>query len=191
MQKFALGLGLTLCFSLLPFSSNLHAQGAEPGYMSEPLELALPIFNASFTLNENGETIVFDGLTVERYAPDGTSLELYGTLPGFGFPSFVVVSNNRRYGLVGESSNGVVYALDLRLGTLTAIDTLTFNYDAAIGDDGIGYVSAAATGISGVNGIYRIDTEGTNMFELIATVPGFSGPVALPARSPRVYPPTT
>ncbi len=137
------------------------------------------IFNASYTLGSSGETILFDGTTVERFAPDGTSLQVYGTLPGFAFPSFVTLSENRNFGLVGENSTGGIFSLDIAAGSLTPIGTLDFNYAATITRDGVAYISAASTGSPDLNDIYRVDLAGAGAFELIAQVPGFSGPVAL------------
>ena len=181
MFKYALGLCLTLCFSTSSFLAPVHAQAASPGFSTEPLSYAPPIFSANYTLNASGEAIVFDGLTVERFAADGTSLQLYGSLPAFGFPSFVVLSENQQYGLLGESSNGEIYSLDLALGTITLLGTLSFNYDAVIDRDGIAYISAAGTAPFGFNGLYRIDLAGAGTFEQVAQVPGFSGPLALEA----------
>ena len=174
MYKFALGLCLSAVLSSLAFAGE-----TRPGFDTRSLDFAPPIFNATFTLNSTGETILFDGNTVERIAPDGTSLQTYGTLPGFGFPSFVTLSEDRNFGLVGENSTGVIYSLDLKAGTLTSIGTLAFNYGATIDRDGVAYISAAATASPDFNDIYRIDLAGAGIFELIAQVPGFSGPVAL------------
>lgn len=181
MFKNALGLCLTLCFATFSPFSAIHADGAAPGFATEPLAFAPPAFNATFTLNASGETIIFDGITVERIAADGTMLQLYGTLPAPTFPSFVVLSDDQQYGLIGESSNGEIYSIDLKLGTLTLLGTLDFNYDAVIDRDGFAYISAAGTVPFGSNGLYRIDLAGVGTFELIAQVPGFSGPVAVEA----------
>ena len=181
MFKNALGLCLTLCFASFSPMTTIFADGASPGFATEPLPYTPPIFNATFTLNASGETIVFDGNTVERVAADGTSLQVYGTIPALSFPSFAVLSEDHQYALVGESSQGEIYSIDLKLGTLTLLGSLEFNYDAVIDRDGFAYISAAGNVPFGSNGLYRIDLEGAGTFELVAQVPGFSGPVALEA----------
>jgi hypothetical protein len=168
---------LAALLAAAPFA--LPSQDApEPGFSLSlaPYPTASP-FAASTTLS-SGEFVIFDGLEVVQFAPDGTPLRTLGSLDEFVFPSFVLADPDERLVFVGESSNGHVYKLFLGLSSAPdLLTTLPFNYDAALlSSAGPLYLSAAACGLVCGNELWRVDL-GTGQATLVARVPGASGPI--------------
>jgi hypothetical protein len=142
--------------------------------------------SASVTLT-NGEFVVFDGLDVRRYDASGALLDTLATLPGFAFPSFLLLDADEQQLFVGESSNGDIYRIFTGFpSSLDLVVNLPFNFDAALAPDGILYVSAATCGFTCGNEIWRVDTQ-SGSADLVARVPGASGPVALDAEGGLLY----
>lgn len=152
------------------------------------------VFDAYATLS-NGDRIVFDGTNVDRYAADGTHLVHLGTLSAPVFASLVVLAPDESFALVGESSNGLLYTVDLGNGGFLPAGDLDFNYDAVFEDATHAIVSASSCVFCGFSDIYRLDVT-TGNATLLATVSGPSGPLALASdgtlyygRQPTVFPP--
>lgn len=167
------------CAALALLPSLALGQGASPGFQDAALAFSPPLFSASATLS-GGDVLVFDGVTVDRYDAAGLFQESYLTLPGFTFASFVAVSPDETFALVGESSNGELHRIDLVLGGSSLLATVAFNYDATIDPaGGVAWVSAASA-VPGSNDLVEVDL-GSGATAVKVTVPGFSGPVALEA----------
>lgn len=143
------------------------------------------VFDAYATL-PNSDRIVFDGTTVWREAEDGTFLQPLGTFPASVFASFVLPDPTSTFALVGESSNGEIYRVDLGGAGLTLLCDLDNNFDARFEDAGHVLVSAATCGWSCGNEIHRIDLS-TGATTMVATVSGPSGPLARAANGDLYY----
>ncbi|MFN0245095.1 MAG: hypothetical protein ACKVWV_19605 [Planctomycetota bacterium] len=143
------------------------------------------LFDA-YASRPNGERVVFDGFSITRTAHDGTLLATLGTLPGFVFTSFVAVDPTDTFALVGESSTGVIYKVDLAGGGVAPLADLDFNFDAAFEGANHVLVSAATCGFGCGNELYRVHTS-TGVATLIGTVTGPSGPLALAANGDLYY----
>lgn len=151
------------------------ADSEADGFLLRPL--AYPGQSATATL-PNGEIIAFDGWTVARHAFDGDLIQILATLPSFVFPSFAVLAPSGAYVLIGESSNGDVFRVDLTRGDVSLVTNLFFNFDAAFEDDDHVIVSAASCGFGCGNQLFRV-TVSTGATVLVADVAGSSGPVAV------------
>lgn len=147
-----------------------------PGYASHD-EHAVGVFDAYATL-PNQDRIVFDGNSVWREAEDGTFLQLLGTVSTPVYASFVLPDTTSTFALVGESSRGKIYRVDLGGAGLHVLTDLDFNFDARFEDAGHVLVSAAPCGFGCGNEIYRIDLS-NGATSLLASVSGPSGPLAL------------
>jgi len=141
--------------------------------------LAYPTSGSVATLS-NGDFVVFDGSTIDRYDASGAFQQNLVTLGGFVFSSFLIVDPSETFVVAGESSNQEIFKVDLATGTTTPLTTLTFNYDAQFESANTIVVSAAAGGFGAPNEIHRVDTD-TGATTLLATVPGPSGPVCVDA----------
>lgn len=166
----------------------------QPGFRRLPQTTAIGPFDAYATLS-NGDRIVFDGTDVDRYAADGTHIGNLGTVSGPVFASLVVLSPDESFALVGESSNGLLYTVDVANGGLVPAGDLDFNYDAVFEDATHAIVSASSCVFCGFSDLYRLDVS-TGNATLLATVSGPSGPLALAAdgtlyygRQPNAFPP--
>ncbi len=181
---------------LCSFASIPAAQDtAAPGFALAPAPFpGAPAFGATITL-ANGDLVIFDGLDAFQYAADGTLLHHLGSLPAFGFPSFVVADSDEDELYVGESSSGAIHRFFTGQHTNPdLVATLPFNYEAALFGSGL-FVSAATCGIGCGNEIWRVDLAGGPL-RLVARVPGSSGPLAFDGQgnlyygtSPATFPP--
>ena len=130
------------------------------------------------TLSDGGY-LSFDGQLFELYAADGTLVSTLGDLGSFSFPSFVAIAPDESFAVAGESSTDRIFRVDLVAQTVTPIASLKFNFDLAFDvDPGTAYVSAALGGFNMGNEIVRLDTA-TGTTEIVAHVPGPSGPLAI------------
>ncbi len=161
----------------LALSSPAAADGPAPGFSSNPLPFSPPVFGVSATF-DGGDVLTFDGEVMERVTVDGTRVQTYGTLASPVFASFAVIAPDESFAVVGESSTGVLYRIDLASGSVSPLTSLTSNYDAVIDASGSIYVSAGT--MPGMNDLFRVDST-TGDVDHVAQVPGFSGPVDLDA----------
>jgi len=177
----------TLVLALFPASGRaapVQGDTLSPGFAPHH-EHALGAFDALATL-PNSDRIVFDGTIVWREAEDGTFLQLLGTFSAPVFASFVLPDPTSTYALVGESSNGEIYRVDLGGAGLNFLCDLDNNFDARFEDAGHVLVSAATCGWSCGNEIHRIDLA-NGATSLVATVSGPSGPLARAANGDLYY----
>lgn len=147
--------------------------------------LPYPAAGSVATLS-NGDFVVFDGLSIDRYDAAGNLLQNLHTLPGSVFTSFAIVDPTESFVVFGESSNGEIFKIDLATSTKTSLTNLTFNYDAQFETGTTIIVSAAAGGFGAPNEIHRLDTD-TGATTLLATASGPSGPVSLDAAGNLYY----
>lgn len=176
---------LTLAF-LVPSvrAAPVASDAIFPGYAPQD-EHPIGLFDAYATL-PNHDRLVFDGVSVRREAEDGTFLQLLGTVSSPVYASFVRVDPTSTFALVGESSRGKIYRVDLGGAGFHVLTDLDYNFDARFEDAGHALVSAAPCGFSCGNEIYRVDLA-TGTASLLASVSGPSGPIALAANGDLYY----
>lgn len=141
--------------------------------------LAYPASGSVATLS-NGDFVLFDGSTIDRYDASGAFQQNLVTLGGFVFSSFLILDPSETFVVAGESSNQEIFKVDLATGVKTPLTTLTFNYDAQFESANTIVVSASAGGFGAPNEIHRVNTD-TGASTLLATVAGPSGPVCVDA----------
>jgi hypothetical protein len=135
----------------------------------------------------DGGFISFDGLSFERYDAAGALVVTYGTTGAFLFPSFVEIDPSETLAVVGESSNGDLFAIDLVSGTVTTVANMAFNYDLAFDSiPGLAYVSASLGGFGAGNDIVRLDLV-SGATTVVAHVQGPSGPLEVDANGDLFY----
>jgi hypothetical protein len=157
---------------------------------SQPIGL----YDAYATLS-SGERVDFDGDDVNLTADDGTVLAQLGNVPEFVFPSFVRIDPTETFALVGESSNGDIFKVDLGGAGMSTLTNLGFNFDAVFEDAGHAFVSAAPCGFFCGSEIDRVDLV-TGAQTKVATLVAPSGPLARASNGdiyyavqPLAYPP--
>ena len=155
-----------------------------PGYAPQG-EHSIGVYDA-FAILPNRDRIVFDGSSIWREAEDGTFLQLLGTVPTPVYASFVLANPAATFALVGESTRGKIFLVDLGGAGFYTLADLDFNFDARFEDAGHALVSAAPCGFSCGNEIYRLDLA-TGVTTLLASVTGPSGPIALAANGDLYY----
>lgn len=126
----------------------------------------------------NGDVVSFDGQAVTRHNSAGTLLQTLHTFPSSNFTGIFVVDPTETFAVVGESTFGDIFRVDLNTGGAVFLTNLFFNYDATIAADGTVYVSAATLGFGADNDIVRLDPL-TGATTFVAHVSGASGPLAV------------
>ncbi len=137
-----------------------------------------PIFFGSYETLPSGDRVVFDGLSFDLYDANNGFLLNLGTLPGFVFNSFIEVDPTQTFAVIGESSNGDLFKVQLDGSGFTTLANLNFNFDGVFESSNSMIVSAATCGFGCGNDVYRLDTI-TGATTPLANVSGPSGPVAL------------
>lgn len=172
--------------ALAPLVSPTAAQisTAQPGY---EIVDSLPFGTTSVraTLSD-GRYVEFDGERIELFPPDGSAPLLLADLGGFVFPSFLLLDPSETFVVAGESSTGQLLCMDLAGGGARSITTLADNFAATFDLDPAWLMVSAAATTFGENEIYRVEVA-TGDTTSIASVEGFSGPVALDADGDLYY----
>jgi hypothetical protein len=173
-------------FSVLLLSPSAPGQDlVGPGF-ARTAQQSAPAQGVPYRTLSTGDRVVFDGLTVDLYDASGLFLANLGSLPGFVFPSFVAISPAESRALVGESSTGGLYRVDLSGAGLALVASLAFNYDAVFLDESSAVVSAATCGFGCGNDLVRVDVL-TGATQGLSSVPGASGPLALGSNGDLYY----
>lgn len=143
------------------------------------------VFDAYATL-PNGDRVDFDGTTMQLLAPDGTLIRVLGTTSGSVFASFVLPDPTSTYALIGESSSGTIYKVDLGGAGAPVLAVVENNFDAAFEDSGHVLVSAARCMFGCGNRILRLDVLNGST-AMVARLQGPSGPIALASNGDLYY----
>jgi hypothetical protein len=146
-----------------------------PGFSLEG-QRPVGVYDAYATL-PNGDRVVFDGVVMNLVAEDGTPIRVLGTTSGFVFPSFVLPDPTSTCALIGESSRGKIYRVDLAGAGASVLADLDNNFDAVFENARHALVSAAPCGFGCGNEIHRLDVN-TGALTLVASLAGPSGPIA-------------
>jgi hypothetical protein len=138
----------------------------------------------------DGTRVHFDGNAVTHLGGDGSFIQTLHVFPSFYFTGAIAADPSGDSVLVGESSNGDIYRVEMDGSGATYLATLPYNYSAAYQSPGVAYVSAAVCGWACGNDIIRIDTQ-TATATTAAQVSGPSGPVAFSPDGDLYYGPST
>lgn len=125
----------------------------------------------------NGDVLSWDGVKVLRSAPSGALLKTLATFAVPVYPSFVAVAPGESYAVIGESSLGDLFRVNIAAGGATLLTNLFFNFDAKFEPGGQLVVSAATHGWSTGNDLVRVDPASGAETPLVH-VEGPSGPLA-------------
>jgi hypothetical protein len=184
-RAFSLG-GLLAALLLSPTAAALDTSG--PGFKilgTRPV----PTFGSAYATLRNGSVFQFDGLVFQLYSRDGSLLADLGSLNSFVFPSFAAIDPSGSFAIVGESSNGDLFRVDLGGGGVSSVANVFFNYDAEfdVVDPDYLWVSAATGGFGTGNDIVRVHIPSGGV-SFVADIPvGSSGPLEVDALGDLYY----
>ena len=146
----------------------------EPGFALSALPYPGGMVTATLG---NGDVLSWDGVKVLRSAPSGALLQTLATFAVPVYPSFVAVAPGESYAVIGESSLGDLFRVNLAGGGAALLTNLFFNFDAKFEPGGQLVVSAATQGWSTGNNLVRVDPV-SGAETPIVHVDGPSGPLA-------------
>ncbi len=125
----------------------------------------------------NGNLAVFDGTAIVEVVPaSGAVVRTIFTPPSPVFGSFVVIDPTDTYILFGESSSHDVHRVPLDGSPASVVANLWLNFACTFRGPDVAFITRANPSSSGTL-IERLDVL-TGQTDLIASVPGPSGPVA-------------
>jgi hypothetical protein len=134
----------------------------------------------------DGRLLAFDGQFVRLFAADGTPLQTLADLGANFFTGALAVDPGEQFAVVGETSLGDLFRVELDGSGHSLLTNLFFNYDATFGPDGDLFVSAAVGGFGTGADVVRVDPD-TGATQFVAHVAGSSGPLALDAAGNLFY----
>jgi hypothetical protein len=162
--------GLFSAFAAVP--SLAAAQGPAPGFaipdLPQPGGVVLEL--------ASGDLVNYDGQFVRHFDPAGVELSVLADLGGPNFGGIFELDPSETFLIVGESSQGDVWRVELDGSGFTFLNNVFFNFDAEFAPDGRLYVSAATGGFFTGNDILRLDTV-SGAIQSVAQVSGPSGPL--------------
>jgi hypothetical protein len=178
---------ITLLLAVIAASFTTHLARAQdvlaPGFREAS---ARPVgAGDSYATLADGTRLRFNGQDIWLEQDDGTLITIILTLPASVFPGAIGVSPSGTLALVGESTNGQIYKVDLLALSAAPLLSLSFNYDISFESDSSAIVSAAACG-TGLNCLYRVDLA-SGASTQIASVGVFSGPVEVASNGDVYY----
>lgn len=126
------------------------------------------------------------GTTLELQPPGQPPTTLLA-LPGFAFGSFTLLVGSTHV-LFGESSNNALWLVPLAGPAPTSpLAVVPFNYDAVLLTPSRALLSAKQSGFATPDNDLVVVELGTGATQLVAKVPGASGPLALAANGDVLY----
>ena len=138
--------------------------------------LPYPAQSTALTLS-GGDIVTFDGASVDRWAADGSFLLQLASFPAPVFSGAAAVDPTETFLILGESSNGDVFRIDLAGGGSTLLANVFLNFDAVFVGPTELVLSAATCGFGCGNELLTLDAT-TGATTSLATLGGPSGPVA-------------
>ncbi|MHB9037507.1 MAG: hypothetical protein ACYC64_12645 [Armatimonadota bacterium] len=178
ITRLAIIAAIVLLMSLGANASVLTA----PGYSVTDVAINMPAFAflGGFDILPNGNYVVNDGHSIREVKTDGTDGQVFYSYAAPVYGSFVRVNNNTLY--FGDSSTGSskIMSSSLSGGSASVLATLTNNFDMDF-FNGDAFVTAG-------DSVYMLDSNGG--LDAIATVDGYSGPLAFDAQGSLYYAPS-
>lgn len=169
----ALAAFVALLASAFPVPASAQQDVAADGFAL--VDVPYPGQRVAATLS-NGDVVAFDGATIGRYDASGALLVLLGAFDPPVFTGAFAIDPSETFALVGESTNGDLFRVDLAGAGMALLTNLYFNYDADFESATTAIVSAATGGFFTGNDLVRVDTT-TGATQVLAHVSGPSGPV--------------
>jgi len=145
----------------------------------------IPVPFSAYATLSSGSRVFFDGTSIDLYDGQGTWLQNLDTLPSYVYASFVVIDPTETFAVVGESSNMDVFRVPLDGSGKSLLANLVFNYDAAF-EDASHVIGSQSIGWGNPNNLVRLNVD-TGATQLVASVDGPSGPVAVDAGGTLYY----
>jgi hypothetical protein len=161
--------------ALLCLAPCLGAQSVPEGYQNKLITLPKEAGNVLVTA---AGVIYFTGKDLVR--DNGKTKTTLLSFQSSTFGSFTRAVGNTHV-LFGESSGGGIYLVPLIGGSPRKLATVNFNYDAALYPRGWAIVSAKTGGFSAKNNELVAVDLATGQTDVVAEVPGASGPVTVDA----------
>jgi hypothetical protein len=134
----------------------------------------------------DGRLLSFDGQFVQLFDAAGATSVTLHDFGLFQFSGALELAPDETYAIVGESSTGGIWRVELDGSGVSFLATLDFNYDAAFAPDGSLYVSAAVNGFGAPNDVLRVDPV-SGATTLVARLDGPSGPIDFDAQGNLFY----
>ncbi|MDZ4771587.1 MAG: hypothetical protein SGI72_00495 [Planctomycetota bacterium] len=174
-SKFIAALALAAFAPSLAFADTIGA-----GYAHDASrQLSAGTTFAAYDTLSNGNRLVYNGDTAWIESDAGIILQVLSAVAPQGtFPSFIEADPTETFAVLGESTSGGVFRINLASGTLTPLATINFNFDIAYESSTSVLISAAASPSFASTNVERLDLV-TGMHTIIVAVSGPSGPIAL------------
>lgn len=145
----------------------------------------IPVPFSAYATLSSGNRVFFDGMSIDLYDGQGTWLQNLDTFPSYVYASFVVIDPTETFAIVGESSNMDLFRVPLDGSGKGWLANLVFNYDAAF-EDASHVIVSQSIGWGNPNNLVRLNVD-TGATQLVASVDGPSGPVAVDASGALFY----
>jgi len=171
----------TIAITLTIPSGSLRAQSLEEGYRAAVRNL--PSGTGSTLVLEASRVVYFTGTRL--VLDDGVAPRDLLVLPASVFGSFTIQVGPSTL-LFGENSTGALWLVPLS-GNPRQLGSLTLNYDAVAWTSGLALVSAKTGGFASPNSeVWAVDLS-TGALDLVAELPGASGPTVLEPSGDLLY----
>ena len=165
---------LVLLLTTLPSPALLAQEVVFQGF--ETRAEVLPADALTRALSD-GRILTFDGESVDLWNSAGAFLANLGVLPGAAEVGAFEVSPDESFALVGEKASGKLYRVAVDGSALVEVGTLQRNASAAFESNEEVLISAG-TGAAGGFELWRLHVESGHT-DLLASLPGGAGPIAL------------
>jgi hypothetical protein len=148
------------------------------GYVArDAFPLATSTFLGGLAYSPDGHAIIYESASGEIRVHDGPTPRPIATLPPGTFGSFLVPLPDGMGLIFAESSSSNVYSVPYSGSGQVLADNIPLAFSLAFDGEGRGFVSALETGVG--NRIVLLDGDpAVENVEVVAGIPGFSGPVA-------------
>ena len=137
----------------------------------------LPADARSRTLSD-GRILTYDGQYIDLWDSRGALLANLGVFPGAGQPGAFELSPGEGYALVGEKTTGMLFRVPIDGSPILQLGILERNADAAFESAQSVLVSAGTGTAGGGFELWRVHV-GSGEADLLASLPGGSGPIAI------------
>jgi hypothetical protein len=123
-----------------------HADTIGAGYGHDASRLLTPFTAlAAYDTLANGNRVVYDGSQIWIEDDAGVVLLPLGNPSTPSYPSFIEADPSETFAILGESTHGDVFLVDLTTGNPTLLATIPYNYDVLYESSTSVLVSAAST----------------------------------------------
>ncbi len=179
-RRTALAGALLLSLTATSFADELIGDG-----LKRTGTAPIPVLYSPYATLSDGNRVFFDGASIDLYDAQGNWLKNIDTFATPVWTSFLILDPTETYALVGEVSNMDIFKVPLDGSGKSFLTTLNFSYDAVF-EDASHVIVSQSIGWGNPNNLVRVDVD-TGATELVATLDGPSGPVAIDADGTLYY----